>query len=208
MKKKLLIPLLFLLTTGVLYVTDFHKSDVDKLREKHQSFLDNSPFKETKNLSKEDRKALSLPPNAYYEQKWELSIDPNTGRPMPERVDKLQQELRLQRQNRGGGGDNFSPWNDRGPNNIGGRTRGIMFDPNDADFNRVFAGGVSGGLWVNEDITDSNSSWTLVPGIGANISVTAIIYDPNDTNTFYIGSGESYTSGDAVGRERLLIAAK
>ena len=40
----------------------------------------------------------------------------------------------------------------------------------------------------------------MVPGIGANIKVTVIIYDPNDTNTFYIGSGESYTSGDAIGR--------
>ena len=132
---------------------------------------------------------------------WELTMDPNTGRPMPERVDKLQQELRNNSSNnRGGGGDSYSAWVERGPNNIGGRTRGIMFDPNDTDYNRVFAGGVSGGLWVNEDITDANSSWTLVPGIGANISVTVIISDPNDSNIFYIGSGESYTSGDAIGR--------
>lgn len=200
MKKKLLIPFMLLFVAGVVYFKNFHKSDVEKLREKHQSFLDNSPFKETQHLSRKERKALGLPPNAYNEQKWELSMDPNTGRPMPERVDKLQQELRAQRLNRGGGGDNFSPWIDRGPNNIGGRTRGIMFDPNDTDFNRVFAGGVSGGLWVNEDIVDPNSEWSLVQGIGANISVNVIVHDPNDTNTFYIASGESYTSGDAVGR--------
>lgn len=120
---------------------------------------------------------------------------------MPERVLKLQQDLAAERSTtRGGGGDDFSPWIDRGPNNIGGRTRGIMFDPNDADNNRVFSGGTAGGLWVNEDITDANSSWTLVPGIGANIAVNVIISDPNDSNTFYIGSGESYVSGDAVGR--------
>ena len=113
----------------------------------------------------------------------------------------MREELQSQRfQTRGVGGDAVNPWIDRGPNNIGGRTRGIMFDPNDADNNRVFAGGVSGGLWVNEDVTDPNSSWTLVPGIGANISVITIIYDPNDTDTFYIGSGESYTQGRAVGR--------
>ena len=82
-----------------------------------------------------------------------------------------------------------------------------MFDPNDVgagngdgtDYNRVFAGGVSGGLWVNNDITSGASSWTLVPGIGANISVTVIISDPNNLNTFYIGAGESYTSGAAIG---------
>jgi len=201
MKKKLLLTLALVLASGLIYLLGFHKSDIEKSREKHRSFLDNSPYKETKRLSKKERKALGLPPNAYYEQKWELTMDPNTGRPMPERLDKLREELQEQRSaNRGGGGDTFSPWTDRGPNNIGGRTRGIMFDPNDADFNRVFAGGVSGGLWVNEDVTDANSSWTLVPGIGANISVTSIIYDPNDTDTFYIGSGESYTGGDAVGR--------
>jgi hypothetical protein len=30
-------------------------------------------------------------------------------------------------------------------------------------------------------------------------SVTVIISDPNDSNTFYLGSGESYTQGDAIG---------
>ncbi|MCB0447488.1 MAG: glycosyl hydrolase, partial [Gelidibacter sp.] len=145
---------------------------------------------------------------AFNEQMWELNMDPATGKPMPERVMELQAELRAQRSalNRGVGGDSNNPWIDRGPNDQGGRTRGIMFDPNDVgnadpadDYTRVFAGGVSGGLWVNEDITDSNSSWTQV-NIQANISVTTIVYDPNDLNTFYLGSGESFTIGQAVGR--------
>jgi len=73
---------------------------------------------------------MGLPPNAYNERMWELTLDPSTGRPMPERVLELQQKLRLQRENyRGVGGDSNNPWVDRGPNNIGGRTRGIMFDP-------------------------------------------------------------------------------
>ncbi|MEQ6122708.1 T9SS type A sorting domain-containing protein [Pseudotenacibaculum sp. MALMAid0570] len=201
MKRKLLITAILVFAGAIIYFSGFHKSEVDKLREKHQAFLDNSPFEETKSLSKKERKARGLPPNAYYEQLWDLTLDPATGRPMPERVDAIQKQLREERlAQRGGGGDNFSPWVDRGPNNIGGRTRAIMFDPNDGDNNRVFAGGVSGGLWVNEDITDPNSSWTMVTGIGANISVTVMISDPNDSNTFYIGSGESYTFGAAVGR--------
>ncbi|WP_282072600.1 T9SS type A sorting domain-containing protein [Polaribacter atrinae] len=194
-----------LLAIAVIFIFKFiynvvKTEKVTKLREKHQSYLDNSPFKESKGLSKKERRGLGLPPNAYNEQMWELTLDPNTGRPMPERVLKIQEELKEQRKLQRGGGDNFNAWVDRGPNNVGGRTRGIMFDPNDVDKNRVFAGGVSGGLWVNEDITDVNSSWSLVPDIGANISVTSIIYDPNDTETFYIGSGESYSSGSVVGR--------
>lgn len=201
MKRKQVLTIMLIMVSGIIYYGKFHKSNVEKLKDQHQFFLDTSPVKKSQSLSKEERIRVGLPPNAYYEQMWELTMDPATGRPMPERVDKLQQELRNNRlDNRGGGGDHFNPWIERGPNNIGGRTRAIMFDPNDSDHNRVFAGGVSGGLWVNDDITDANSSWTLVDGIGANISATIITYDPNDTNTFYIGSGESYTTGSAVGR--------
>ena len=201
MKKRLLYIIALVFSGTLVYFSGFHKSKNEKLREKHKAFLENSPFKKTQNLNKKERLKLGLPPNAYYEQRWELTMDPNTGRPMPERAMKIQEGLREERLNqRGGGGDDFSPWIERGPNNIGGRTRGIMIDPNDNTHRRVFSGGVSGGLWVNNDITDSNSSWTLVPGIGANISVTSIISDPNNSNTFYIGSGESYTSGDAIGR--------
>ncbi len=211
--KKILLSLsiiaVFAALATLVYLT---KSDgdstVEQLRKQHEEFLANSPFKETQKLSRTERKAMGLPPNAYNERMWELTMDPATGRPMPERVMALQQELRAERAlARGVGGENANPWVSRGPNNQGGRTRGIMFDPNDVgnadpseDFNRVFAGGVSGGLWVNEDITDETVSWTLVPGIQANISVTVIVADPNDSDVFYIGSGESYTSGDAVGR--------
>ena len=212
MKKKLAISI-FTLTFAVLLTTLFFTSKeksnpIEDLRAKHQQFLDNSPYKQTQELTRLERLERGLPPNAYYEQMWELSMDPNTGRPMPERLIQLQGELNEQRLlSRGVGGESANPWVDRGPNDQGGRTRGLMFDPNDVgnanpadDYNRVFAGGVSGGLWVNDDITDINSSWTLVSGAPANINVTKIISDPNDSNVFYIGSGESYTSGDAVGR--------
>ena len=173
----------------------------EQLRIQHEAFLEASIFKDNKQLNSQARKALGLPPNGYNEQLWELTMDPRIGRPTPERALEVQTQLRVAReQQRGVGGDVSNPWVDRGPNNIGGRTRGIMFDPNDtSDYNRVFAGGVSGGLWVNNDITDPNTSWTLVPGIGSNIAVNTIIHDPNNTNTFYIGSGESYTSGNAIG---------
>ncbi len=210
MKKKLLITtfILAFIILGVIGFKFTQNSPIEKLREQHQTFLDNSPFKETQLLSKKERKALAMPPNAYYEQLWELTMDPNTGRPMPERLEAVQAELIAQRGLfRGSGGGDSNPWVNRGPNNQGGRTRGIMFDPNDIgnanpadDYTRVFAGGVSGGLWVNEDITDANSSWNLIPGLQSNISVTSIISDPNDSNIFYVGSGESFTSGDAVGR--------
>jgi photosystem II stability/assembly factor-like uncharacterized protein len=39
-------------------------------------------------------------------------------------------------------------WVERGPRNVGGRTRTMMFDPNDPAGKRLWAGSVSGGLWV------------------------------------------------------------
>lgn len=213
MKKKTL-TIISLLTFLIVAIVTFNLKDyssdtVEELRGQLAQHLENSPFKESQKLSRKERKAMGLPPNAYNEQLWELTMDPSTGRPMPERVLELQEELRAQRAlSRGVGGEDANPWEDRGPNNQGGRTRGIMFDPNDVgnanpddDYTRVFAGGVSGGLWVNDDITDPNSSWNLVTGIQANISVIAIISDPNDSNTFYIASGESYTfQSVAIGR--------
>ncbi|OUS01379.1 hypothetical protein A9Q86_06230 [Flavobacteriales bacterium 33_180_T64] len=213
MKRKLL-ALVSIVTLSIVAVvlikSNSENNDaVEELRQQHISHLKNSPFIESLKLTRAERKAQGLPPNAYNEQLWELTMDPVTGRPMPERVLELQEELRAQRDvSRGVGGDGANPWIDRGPNNQGGRTRGIMFDPNDIgnpnpadDYTRVFAGGVSGGLWVNDDITDANSSWTLLTGLQANISVIQIISDPNDSNVFYIASGESFTfQATAVGR--------
>lgn len=201
MKKKLVLVLIAIASFSVFYFST-QKTDSEKLREKHEAYLKKTPYTKTGKLNKKERKALGLPPNAYNEQMWHYTLDPSTGRPMPEKVAKIQNNLKLQHKGLSaktpGNADN--QWVDRGPNNLAGRTRGIMFDPNDSENKRVFAGGVSGGLWVNEDITNTNSSWTLVSGIGANISVTVITHDPNNTNIFYIGSGESFTSGNAVGR--------
>ncbi len=188
---------------AVAFFTDQPQIDpeIEELRAKHKMALENSPFKETKTLPREERKKLGIPPNAYNEEVWELTMDPNLGRPAPERLWEVQMSLKRERDNnRGVGGDNNNPWVDRGPNNVGGRTRGIMFDPNDGTNRKVFAGGVSGGLWTNNDITSAVSTWNLVAGVPGNISVNVIISDPNNSNTFYIGTGESYTSGAAAGR--------
>jgi hypothetical protein len=212
MKRKLLvITMLVVISLTAVLIVKSNSDDnraIEDLREQHLSHLENSPFKETQYLTRTERKAIGSPGNAYNEQMWDLTMDPAIGRPTPEVTRQLQRELIAERAlTRGVGGESANPWVNRGPNDQGGRTRGIMFDPNDVgnanpddDYTRVFAGGVSGGLWVNEDITDTDVSWTLVSTIQQNISVTEIISDPNNSNIFYIASGESYTNGDAVGR--------
>ena len=72
----------------------------------------------------------------------------------------------------------------RGPYSVGGRTRAILFDPNDATGKRVFAGGVSGGLWVNNDITNSSSEWSPINDFWANTSISCIASDPNNPKLY------------------------
>jgi len=78
--------------------------------------------------------------------------------------------------------------------NMGGRTRAIMYDPNDASGNKVWAGSVTGGLWFNNDITDDESAWQPVNDFMPNLSISSIISDPNNSQVFYAGTGEAETA--------------
>lgn len=78
--------------------------------------------------------------------------------------------------------------------NMGGRTRDIMWDPNDLAGNKVWAGCVTGGLWYNNDITNEASAWIPVDDFWQTLSVSSIVYDPNDPETFYVGTGEAQTA--------------
>ena len=98
------------------------------------------------------------------------------------------------------GVDSSNPWISIGPDDVGGRTRAALFDLNDTEKDRIIAGGVSGGLWLNEDIdSSSESSWTEVTGVPGNLAVSVIVQEPNNTSVFMQEQGESYTGADALG---------
>lgn len=89
-------------------------------------------------------------------------------------------------------------WTPHGPNNMGGRTRAVMFDPNDGTNKKLWAGGVSGGLWYTNDITALSPTWVKVDDFWDNIAITCIAYDPSNTQVFYVGTGEGWYNADAV----------
>ena len=213
MKKKLLfgLPILSILLGLIVFINydSTSNNEIEKLRAEHQEFLDNSPVKKTLKLTKEERKSQGLPPNRYFERMFELTMNPSLGYPEPDKVIELQKLLNDPAENSeyrvpGDAADNL--WVERGPNNVGGRTRVVFFDPNDVgagngdgiDYNRVFAGSVSGGLWVTNDVT-TNGGWTQVSGVPGNLNISCYAIDPNNSNTWYIGTGEQYTFGAAVG---------
>jgi len=84
---------------------------------------------------------------------------------------------------------NLTTWINRGPWNVGGRTRAMAIDV--ANSNVILAAGVSGGLWRS---TDAGSSWTRVsmPLDAHSLAITAIAQDPRTGHqqTWYYVTGE------------------
>ena len=78
--------------------------------------------------------------------------------------------------------------------NMGGRVRCITFDPNDPAGRKVWGGSVTGGLWHNDDISAPFFWWTPVNDFWPSLSISAIVFDPNDQQTMYVGTGEAFTA--------------
>ncbi|UII77871.1 T9SS type A sorting domain-containing protein [Flagellimonas sp. HMM57] len=88
----------------------------------------------------------------------------------------------------------FFYWRNRGPANVGGRTRALALDRRNE--NTILAGGVSGGLWRS---TNAGDSWRRVTRKWQSPSITAIVQDPRKyrSNVWYYASGERY--GNSAG---------
>ena len=84
----------------------------------------------------------------------------------------------------------------RGPSNLGGRTRALGLDVRDA--NIMLAGSVSSGMFRS---TDGGSSWVRVAPIGQIHNVTSIAQDPRPgfQDTWYYGTGETFGNSASVG---------
>ena len=133
---------------------------------------------------------------------FERTKDPALGYPPLERmIPALEKTRRLQAEYAVATSRNTlenNRWKERGPNNIGGRTRTLLFDANDPSRRAVFAGGVAGGLWKTEDITANPPEWTMINDYLENMAIGAIAQDPNDPQVMYLGTGETYGNLDAV----------
>ncbi|MEL7020976.1 MAG: hypothetical protein AAGK47_05170, partial [Bacteroidota bacterium] len=86
-------------------------------------------------------------------------------------------------------------WAERGPDNVGGRTRGIWIDPNNTD--RVLSAGVGGGLFETTNFTSNSTTWTPQDDFFANLAITTIAQVGN-TDVLFFGTGEGWFNGGAV----------
>jgi hypothetical protein len=214
MKKNLLIAGLLLACVAVISIFFLRKTEVQKIQEQYakaqkkissrveyEEFLANHPFnnrkvdlKEWENIPKADR------PDLAWEQDYLATMNPATRRPEREKLTSVLEMTKAMMlappSGIPGGSGAGESWVERGPNNVGGRTRAMAWDPTTT--NKVWAGGVTGGLWYNNNIT-SGGTWTKVDDFWDAIAVSSIAFDPNDGNTIYVGTGEGFGVGSSRG---------
>lgn len=89
-------------------------------------------------------------------------------------------------------------WQERGPNNIGGRTRAIIVDRRDASGNTVLAASVSGGIFRTTNFMSTPPTWRPVNDRMNNLAVTAMRQDRTNPAVMYAGTGEGWFNVDAV----------
>lgn len=196
--KKIYLSLFLLALSGAIFwgVSYDSTNDKEARQQAYRQLLKDHPFSQRPRHVKGEVPTEGKPaaPDRAWEQDFLRTMDPALGRPTPEvLVDFMQTS---------GGGEGFglapgatqAPWEERGPDNVGGRTRALAWDPNSQTGNKVWAGGVNGGLWYNNDITSNATSWTKVDDFWSNIAITCIAFDPVDPQTIYVGTGEGFTS--------------
>jgi Secretion system C-terminal sorting domain len=140
---------------------------------------------------------------AYFRQEFEKVVDPALGRVPTERLQPALKEIQRrelrQSQLRTASAGNLT-WTERGPNNIGGRTRALLFDKNDATHKKVWVGSVSGGLWFTNDITATTPIWSRPANADQfnNLGITTIAQHPTNPLIMYFGTGEGWYNYDGM----------
>ncbi len=86
-------------------------------------------------------------------------------------------------------------WIERGPGNVGGRTRGIVVDPDDPNYNTWYAGSVSGGVWKT---TNAGQSWEEITPNLPNLATSALAMSESNPDVMYAGTGEGFCNVDNI----------
>ncbi|MFC1492430.1 T9SS type A sorting domain-containing protein [candidate division KSB1 bacterium] len=146
----------------------------------------------------------NLPPRAEYEY---LRLrNPETGK-IPGGITRRQlnfaktiptiEAIRMNKPAKGEKAMSYG-WKNRGPENVGGRTRALGLDIRDE--NIMIAGGVSGGMWKS---TDNGDTWIKKTRPEQLHNITCLVQDtrPGREDTWFSGTGEFYPgilSGDGI----------
>jgi len=194
MKKTLILTQIIVaivITTGIIFILNNNKLSeraiYDKFLSGELTKIENLTVNNPQETEKFDHPELGALQDYF------MTIDPIEKRVPAERLYNAYQYTKSISNGVDYKSGNSLDWSETG-SDMGGRIRGIMWDPNEASGNKVWSCSVTGGLWFNDDITNENSAWQAVNDFWPGLTTNCIAYDPNNTNVFYVGTGEYHTS--------------
>lgn len=198
MKKLLPIGVFLILAFIAFKFTTKNKQQDIAVKKERNNIVNNTVTKFPKKTKKTpEQRALFTEERARYEYK--LQANPATGE-----IPIVEKEIEFKNSKKAkiriDGGDNLrapvASFVNRGPSNLGGRTRTLVFDQSDGTGNTIIAGGVSSGVFRT---TNGGSSWTKVSANDEIHNVTSIAQDPINTNIWYYGTGEGRGNSASLG---------
>lgn len=133
----------------------------------------------------------------YAEYMHMLKADPATGEIDYNLVNQVRNQIKqMSQQNSFNKASLGLTWIHKGPDNVGGRTRAVLVDKFNS--NIIYAGSVTGGLFVS---TDGAATWNPVSGqegtAGENLSVSCLTQ--TDNGRVFFGTGSSFESSGGNG---------
>lgn len=180
MKKLLPITLVFIVFGVVVFLVSSESEQTTKEIAKKVITI---PELEDEEKTPEER-ALFVEERLLYE--YYRQVNPITGKiPREEKLLELEHSIKAKLKTNSARSIQTT-YQNRGPSNIGGRTRALVIDKTNS--NIMLAGGVSSGVFRT---TNGGASWTKVSSNDEIHNVTAIAQDPTNTNIWYYGTGES-----------------
>lgn len=91
-------------------------------------------------------------------------------------------------------------WIERGPGNVGGRSRAIVVDPADPTLNTWFVATVGGGVWKGQRFINQNGleqvEWTPLTDDLPSLAATTLDISQSNPDIMYVGTGEGFYNLD------------
>ena len=199
MRIKLALPIIVLLSFTAFYAYDYLNGSEDIAIEKvtEKEALRKNYIRKIRKHSESFRSAVGTDikednPDVGVIRDYLMTMDVQTGAVPTKKFRETYKSIRSNRQlYRNEEADYDFEW-EQIPTNLSGRTRSFLVDPSNPD--KLWAGSVTGGLWVRDQINNASSQWVPVEGPWENLSVSKIAADPVNPNNLYMGTGESYTA--------------
>lgn len=197
------------LLVGLLLNTNLFgqtKPNLEQMRQAYEKSMNEHKFNNRPNMTRAQWKAIpkATRPDLAWEQDFLMTKDPKLGYvpagrrlAAAERIDAMLKNRAANPSGRTEAAIANVVWNERGPNNVGGSTRAMMFDPNDPNYRKVWAGVAGGGLWYTNDVTVPKPTWVKVDEFWDNLALSWITAAPNK-NDFYAGTGEGFMGGSSI----------